>query len=118
LSTAAVDQVGRGHVWSGEAAIARKLVDQRGGFADALAEAKRLAGLQPHTPVEIHYAVEPPSLLGQLGRLVGIGGDDPPAPPPARVELPGAAAPLVDALRGALPGSLLVAPSTPQARMF
>ncbi|HSN33434.1 MAG TPA: signal peptide peptidase SppA, partial [Ideonella sp.] len=41
LSPAAVDAIGRGHIWSGDAALERGLIDEFGGLMDAVAEAKR-----------------------------------------------------------------------------
>ncbi|HZX97508.1 MAG TPA: signal peptide peptidase SppA [Myxococcales bacterium] len=52
-----VDAVARGRVWSGAQAMERKLVDQMGGFEEALAEAKRLAGLDPDEDVELDDAI-------------------------------------------------------------
>ena len=42
-----VQQIARGRVWSGADALALGLVDQIGGFDDAVAAAVRLAGLEP-----------------------------------------------------------------------
>ncbi|HEY6910075.1 MAG TPA: signal peptide peptidase SppA [Myxococcales bacterium] len=53
LSREQVDAVGRGRVWTGSQALSRKLVDRLGGFQDALAEAKRLAGLAPDEDVDL-----------------------------------------------------------------
>jgi protease-4 len=70
LSKQAVDSVGQGRVWTGEQAVERKLVDEVGGLRQALAEARRLAGMPEETPI-----VElPPSETTLLGRLLGIEG--------------------------------------------
>ena len=53
LSHAEVDRVAQGRVWTGAQALERKLVDRLGGFEDALAEAKRRAGLDPDEEVEL-----------------------------------------------------------------
>ncbi|HZR11585.1 MAG TPA: S49 family peptidase, partial [Myxococcales bacterium] len=53
LSTAEVDRVAQGRVWTGAQALERKLVDRLGGFEDALAEAKRRAGLDPDEEVQL-----------------------------------------------------------------
>jgi protease-4 len=109
LSVEAVDALGRGHVWSGRAALARRLVDEFGGLGDALGEAKGRAGLGEETEVDVELLPEEPSLLGQLASLLGLSlkaGAEP------LTALPG----LADVLR-ALPGSLLLEPSTPQARL-
>jgi len=42
-----VQEIARGRVWSGADALALGLVDQIGGFPDAVAAAVRLAGLEP-----------------------------------------------------------------------
>jgi protease-4 len=51
LSKADVDAVAQGRVWTGEQALARKLVDELGGLRQALAEARRLANLPPDSPI-------------------------------------------------------------------
>ncbi len=102
-----VDAVGRGRVWTGAQALANHLVDRLGNFQDALAEAKQRAGLTPGQEVELRaFPEEPTTLLGQLAQRLGIKLDERVLPFPGFSEL----------LR-ALPGSLLVAPSTAQARM-
>jgi protease-4 len=53
LSREQVDALARGRVWTGAQALERKLVDRLGGFEDALAEAKRLAGLAPDAEVDL-----------------------------------------------------------------
>jgi len=53
LSRAEVDKVAQGRVWTGSQALERKLVDRLGGFEEALAEAKRRAGLSPDEEVEL-----------------------------------------------------------------
>jgi protease-4 len=47
LSPERVQEIARGRVWTGVQAKALGLVDKLGGFYDAVAEAKRLAGLAP-----------------------------------------------------------------------
>jgi protease IV len=109
LSAAEVEAVARGHVWSGMAAQARGLVDDFGSFADAVMEAKKQAGLDEDDPTEVELLPEEPSLLGQLASLLGINLS---AKENEISIVPG----LADAL-SALPASLLLAPSTPQARL-
>jgi protease-4 len=53
LSLEAVDAAARGRVWTGADALDRGLVDVLGGFATAMAEAKRLAGLDPDELVAV-----------------------------------------------------------------
>lgn len=50
-----VDAIGRGRVFTGEQAKERGLVDALGGFDEALAEAKKLAGLKPDAAVDLQY---------------------------------------------------------------
>jgi protease-4 len=70
LSKQAVDAVGQGRVWTGEQALQKKLVDELGGLRQALAEARRLAGMPEETPI-----VElPPSETTLLGKILGIEG--------------------------------------------
>jgi protease-4 len=126
LSTAEVDAIARGRVWSGRAAQARGLVDSFGGFMDAVAEAKRRAGLREDAEVELTLIPDEPSLLGQLARLLGInlraglGEDAAKAATPSDETLRAALSliPGARALLEALPLSLLAAPSTAQARLF
>src|SRR6267143_3448704 len=52
LSKADVDRVAQGRVWTGAQALDRGLIDRIGGLEDALAEAKRRAGLGPDSEIE------------------------------------------------------------------
>jgi len=72
LSKTAVDKVGQGRVWTGEQAQARHLVDELGGLRQALAYARKAAGLPEYAPV-----IElPPPDTSLIGKLLGFGGDD------------------------------------------
>ena len=115
LTPAEVDAVGRGHIWSGDAALERGLVDEFGGLMDAIAEAKRRAGLGENERVSLQATPDEPGLLGQILALLGIGGGNEraAAPRPSDDLLSRFLAP---ALRG-IPGSLLLAPNSPQARL-
>jgi protease-4 len=53
LDKAKVDAVARGRVWSGEDALAHGLVDGLGGLADAVAAARRRAGLAEGEAAEL-----------------------------------------------------------------
>lgn len=53
-----VQELARGRVWSGADALALGLVDQIGGFPDAVAAAVRLAGLEPDA-YRLQESVEP-----------------------------------------------------------
>lgn len=110
LTPAGVDAIGRGHIWSGDAALARGLVDEFGGLMDAIVEAKKRAGLAEDDRVALEAAPDEQTLLGQLLGLLGIGGATASAGDPLWSRL------LAPLLRG-LPGSLVLAPSTPQARL-
>lgn len=70
MSKDAVDKVGQGRVWTGEQALAHKLVDELGGLRQALAHARKAAGLPDYAPI-----VElPPPDTSLLGRLLGLEG--------------------------------------------
>ena len=106
-----VDAVARGRVWTGAQAKDKKLVDELGGFEAALADARHRGGLGADEEIDlIAYPEERTTLLGQLLQLVGIKA---PAMGLEAIELP---AMLVELFK-ALPASLVVAPSTPQARL-
>jgi protease-4 len=79
LDPAAVDSVAQGRVWMGADAIARGLCDQVGGLSDAIAEARRLAGIPEGRDVElVEYPPRPlvrlPKLGPQLGQNIGLMG--------------------------------------------
>jgi protease-4 len=57
-----VDQIARGHVWSGEAAKDLKLVDELGTMFDAIDEARREAGLPEDGNWKIRMMGEAPAL--------------------------------------------------------
>lgn len=92
LSFAQVDKIAQGRVWTGQQALALKLVDQLGGFDAALKEAKKEASLPPDQPVGL---VSYPVQTGLLSQL--LGGAD------SRAALEGAlgriVAPWLDLLR-------------------
>jgi protease-4 len=114
LSIVQVDSLGRGHIWSGRAAQARGLVDAFGGLDEAIAEAKRRAHMSPDEPVQIEELPDEPSLLSTVLGLFGIELKAQATGPLTEVLR---LAPGLTELLRALPGSLLAAPSTPQARM-
>jgi protease-4 len=70
LTKEQVDAVGQGHVWTGEQALKYKLVDELGGLRQALAAARKLAGLSDHAPIE----ESPPLDTTLIGRILGIEG--------------------------------------------
>ncbi|MEK6609024.1 MAG: signal peptide peptidase SppA [Myxococcota bacterium] len=113
MPTDAVDAVGRGRVWTGAQARARGLVDAEGGLIDAVAEAKRMAGMSPEVEVELVLLPEAaPSLAdrvleaildpGALARLRAGGV----LPAWLRANFP-----------ASLPASVLASPESPQARL-
>ncbi len=56
MSVEEVHENARGRVWSGEDALANGLVDEIGGYRDALAKAAELAGIEAGTQLRIlHY---------------------------------------------------------------
>ncbi|MBZ0263460.1 signal peptide peptidase SppA [bacterium] len=46
LDTAKVHEIGQGRIWSGEDALELGLIDEIGGFWDAIEEAKKMAGIK------------------------------------------------------------------------
>jgi protease-4 len=104
-----IDMVARGRIWSGEAARARGLVDEYGGFADAVMAAKQEAGYPEDERLDLEMLPDQPSLLSTLLGFLGINLS---AKEEAAAVLPG-----LGELLPALPGSLLLSPSTPQARL-
>ena len=73
-----VDEVGRGHVWTGDQARPIKLVDKFGGLGDALDEAKRRMKLAPDTRVQlVEMPAVPSSLLATLASLAGVHAEAP-----------------------------------------
>lgn len=105
LDRGAVDRLGQGRVWAGSAAKERGLVDELGGVGEALDWAFGETGFRAHE-VELHFLPEEKPLLFTLLGLVGFD---------LKAQTP--ALPLLQPLLRALPGSLLVAPSQPQARL-
>ncbi|MEO1476685.1 MAG: signal peptide peptidase SppA [Pseudomonadota bacterium] len=55
FSASEVDSVARGRVWSGSDALENGLVDELGGFVDAITKAKELAGIEADTDVRLAY---------------------------------------------------------------
>jgi protease-4 len=106
-----VDNVGRGHVWSGAMAKDIKLVDKFGGLGDAIDEAKRRLGLGTDERVQLVELPNLPSgIFGALGKLVGLEAN-----PPAQAQVTDL--PLIRQVLQGVPSSLLVDPSKPQARL-
>ncbi len=109
MSKIDVDNIGRGHVWTGAQAKPIKLVDQLGGFGDALSEAKRRMGLAPGDRVQLdQLPAEATSPLAAVTKLLGVHAD-------AGMQLTDVPA-VRDVLR-TLPLSVLLAPDQLQARL-
>jgi protease-4 len=63
-----VDKVGQGRVWTGEQALERRLVDELGGLRQAIAYARKAAGLPSYAPI-----IElPPPDDSLIARLLGV----------------------------------------------
>jgi protease-4 len=82
MSIADVNTIAQGRVWTGEQALQNKLVDELGGFTDALMAAKKAAKLPTDREVALVELPEQPSPLEKLlsgGGLVTAGGAELPA---------------------------------------
>jgi len=80
LTKEQVDTVAQGRVWTGEQAKSRRLVDELGGLRQALAEARRLAGLPEYAPIQELPVIES-SIVGRLLGFEGVkAGELPPLP--------------------------------------
>lgn len=96
LSVDEVDDVARGRVWTGEAALGHQLVDQIGGISDALRRAEELAGLEPGQAVYVDRtgaggSTTSPAVTTRFMRIlrhIGLLSEDPLAIPDG--EIPGA----------------------------
>lgn len=116
LTTEKVDAVGRGHVWTGVQAKPIRLIDRFGGIREAIEEAVRAAGMDPDEDVRL--LLLPSEESGVLARLLGSLASAREGRSAERglfeALLPGGAD---RALLQAIPGSIWVQPSTPQARL-
>ena len=78
MSTKEVDERGQGRVFTGQQALAQRLVDRLGGLGDAIAEARRRAGLDPEGRSPLFYYPQRRSsllfdLLSVLPNLLDVG---------------------------------------------
>jgi protease IV len=64
-----VREVARGRVWTGADALDRGLVDELGGYREAFAAARRLAGLAPDARLQVRPLPRVP-----IGRRLGLRG--------------------------------------------
>ncbi len=98
-----VDDVGRGHVWTGLQAKERGLVDEFGGLAAAMAMARSTSGLSVSERVQwVHLPVATGGVLRSLLGLGTIGVNEQSS---------------LTRLFELVPASLLVAPNTAQTRL-
>jgi protease IV len=67
-----VDAVARGRIWSGEDALARGLVDALGGMPEAIAEARRRAGVPEGEDLSLVTYGGPVGLFGALAGENGV----------------------------------------------
>jgi protease-4 len=113
MDKAAVDGVGRGHVYSGAHAKPLGLVDRFGGIGDALDEVKHQIGLGPNDRIRLVHLPRPGgSLLSRLiGSFIGSATSDDERALDLRDLGPARA--VIDSV----PPSLLVDPTAPQARL-
>jgi protease IV len=72
LSVDQAHAVAHGRVWTGQQALERKLVDHLGGFADAVARAKALAGLKPEDEVQLRYYPQEKNPFEAIQRMFGV----------------------------------------------
>jgi protease-4 len=108
LPKPAVDELGRGRVYTGQQAFEVKLIDRFGGIGDAIDEAKRRIGLAKDAEVRLFELPRTSnSILGAISNLLGARAQE--------LVLPDL--PLIRALLRSLPPSLLVDPDRPQARL-
>ncbi|MGE3779643.1 MAG: signal peptide peptidase SppA, partial [Pirellulaceae bacterium] len=61
-----LEKLASGRIWTGRQAQQHGLVDQVGTLRDAIAEAKKLAGVDPQTKLEMLMLPKPKSFLDQL----------------------------------------------------
>ena len=109
LTKSKVEDLSRGHVYTGRQALANGLVDHFGGLGDALDEAKRKAGVAHDEHVRL---IELPTISkGLLGWILGSAqaSDD--------VAVSWQSLPLAKQLLGNLPASVVLEPEAPQARL-
>jgi protease-4 len=73
MSSASVDSIGQGRVWSGTSALKIGLVDEIGGLKDAVNGAAKLAGIESYSVKELPVLEDPYTrILSQLSGEVRI----------------------------------------------
>ena len=108
LSINDVDSVGGGRVWSGQQALERGLVDEIGGFEQAVAAAATAATIEDIDAVELVYYPRREKLGERLSRLRGSVVSTVKLPP-----LLGRVTELVEPAAALRPGVQLLAPALP-----
>jgi protease IV len=73
MSKEQIDAVGRGHVWTGQQALEKGLVDHLGGLREALDAARAAASLPADAPI-VEFPIESKSLLEMALGATGVGG--------------------------------------------
>ena len=110
LTQERVDELGRGHVYTGQRAIGLKLVTKQGGLADAIAFAQEKAGLKEEPELSFMPKESSSLLASLLGGVLKVRA----AKESTEVTLPPM---VIEALQGALPSFLYLDPSLPWALM-
>jgi protease IV len=109
LTQERVDELGRGHVYTGQRAIGLKLVTKQGGLADAIAFAQEKAGLKGEPELSFTPKESSSLLSSLLGGILKAKAEE-----SVEVTLP----PMVlEALQGAFPSFLYLDPNLPWALM-
>ncbi|MFC6197327.1 signal peptide peptidase SppA [Ponticaulis profundi] len=75
LDTARVHEIAKGRVWSGEAAKQIGLVNETGGYIDAIAKAKELAGIEAGTKVRVKLYPTPENPFQAFSELFGASAE-------------------------------------------
>src|SRR5262249_30214173 len=73
-----VDQahaVAHGRVWTGQQALERRLVDRLGGFSDAVARARALAGIPASAQTQLRFYPQVENPFRNLGRAFGASSE-------------------------------------------
>ncbi len=73
LPLARVEDLARGRVWTGAQAVELGLVDEAGGFLDAVDAARRLARLSPDEAIRLQPFPAPPRGLDRWRAMLGAG---------------------------------------------
>jgi protease-4 len=77
MTVSAVEQIARGRVWSGQAALDLRLIDGLGGLNEALAEAKKLAHIPPTEKIGVRIFPQKKSFWEMLFELTDIKAQNP-----------------------------------------